>query len=52
MALRLGQYFNTGPELWLNLQQKYDLKLARRKLLKQIKKRIEPLRMTSFKQAA
>jgi addiction module HigA family antidote len=27
-ALRLGRYFGTGPELWLNLQQAYELDLA------------------------
>lgn len=27
-ALRLGQWFGTGPELWLNLQKPYDLRLA------------------------
>lgn len=25
MALRLSRLFSTTPELWLNLQQKYDL---------------------------
>ena len=25
MALRLGQAFHTSPELWLHLQQTYDL---------------------------
>ncbi|MDY6823723.1 MAG: HigA family addiction module antitoxin [Thermodesulfobacteriota bacterium] len=24
-ALRLGKWFKTGPRLWLNLQQSYDL---------------------------
>ncbi len=28
-ALRLGRYFGTGPQLWLNLQQAYELDLAR-----------------------
>jgi addiction module HigA family antidote len=28
-ALRLGRWFGTGPQLWLNLQQAYDLDLAR-----------------------
>lgn len=28
-ALRLGQFFGTGPELWLNLQKTYDLDKAR-----------------------
>jgi antitoxin HigA-1 len=28
-ALRLGRYFATTPEFWLNLQQSFDLKSAR-----------------------
>ncbi|ETW94235.1 MAG: XRE family transcriptional regulator [Candidatus Entotheonella factor] len=28
-ALRLGHYFGTGPTIWLNLQQAYDLDMAR-----------------------
>jgi antitoxin HigA-1 len=27
-ALRLARAFGTGPEVWLNLQQAYDLRLA------------------------
>lgn len=27
-ALRLGQFFGTGPELWMNLQNAYDLDKA------------------------
>ena len=29
-ALRLGLYFGVSPELWLNLQTDYDLRVARR----------------------
>jgi addiction module HigA family antidote len=29
-ALRLGVYFGVSPELWLNLQTDYDLRVARR----------------------
>lgn len=29
-ALRLGLYFRTTPEIWLNLQTEYDLRVARR----------------------
>lgn len=29
-ALRLSAYFGTSPELWLNLQTDYDLRIARR----------------------
>lgn len=28
-AIRLGNAFGTGPELWLNLQHDYDMRLAR-----------------------
>jgi addiction module HigA family antidote len=30
VAVRLAKYFGTGPELWLNLQQAYDLQKAER----------------------
>ena len=32
MALRLSKAFSTTPELWLNLQQNYDLWSERKKL--------------------
>lgn len=31
-ALRLGKFFQTGPELWLNLQKAYELEVAREKI--------------------
>ncbi len=31
-ALRLGRYFGTGPRIWLNLQQAYELDLAWREI--------------------
>ena len=31
-ALRLGKFFNTGPEFWLNLQKSYELDEARQKI--------------------
>lgn len=30
-ALRLGQFFGTTPDFWLNLQKSYELEVARRK---------------------
>jgi len=30
MALKLAKAFNTTPEFWLNMQQKYDLAQARK----------------------
>lgn len=31
-ALRLSRYFGTTPELWMNLQKRYELEMARREL--------------------
>jgi len=31
-ALRLARYFGTTPELWMNLQKRYELEVARREL--------------------
>jgi len=31
-ALRLGHYFGTSPDLWMNLQKSYELDLARRQI--------------------
>ena len=41
-ALRLGVYFKTGPKVWLNLQQEYDIRIAESKL-QRVLKRIEPV---------
>jgi len=30
-ALRLGRYFGIEPEFWLNLQSRYNMKMAQRK---------------------
>lgn len=44
-ALRLGLYFGNGPEFWMNLQSRYDLKMARRNLAPEDEKRIKALRV-------
>ena len=31
-ALRLGRYLGNGPELWINLQARYDLAVAAREM--------------------
>ena len=36
-ALRLGHFFGTSAEFWLNLQSLYDLRLVQRKAGKTIK---------------
>jgi addiction module HigA family antidote len=35
-ALRLGHFFGTSPQFWLNLQSLYDLRVAARKAGKTI----------------
>ena len=42
MALRFAKAFNTTPELWLNLQQTYDLWMARQSIEAEISS-IHPL---------
>ena len=37
MALRLGKLFGNGPDLWLNLQKRYDLQRAEQALGSKIK---------------
>ncbi len=43
-ALRLGRYFGVSPEIWLNLQADYELRLAQRKVGALIEERIKPLK--------
>ena len=41
-ALRLGRYFGTTPEFWINLQTRYDLDIAERTLRATIEQEVEP----------
>jgi addiction module HigA family antidote len=41
-ALRLARYFGTTPELWLNLQAFYDLRMAQRKAGRTIDRNVKP----------
>lgn len=36
-AMRLGAFFGTGPKIWLNLQQAYELDLVRDSIADSIK---------------
>jgi addiction module HigA family antidote len=36
-ALRLGHFFGTTPEFWLNLQMRYEIRLAEKKFGKFIR---------------
>ena len=41
-ALRLGRYFGTTPEFWLNLQTRYDLDVAERTLRRRVEREVAP----------
>lgn len=40
VALRLAKYFNTTPELWMNLQAGYELRKVRTQEWPRIEKRV------------
>jgi antitoxin HigA-1 len=40
-ALRLARYFGTTPQLWLNLQGKYDLEVTRAKNAREIEEKVQ-----------
>ncbi len=39
-ALRLGKYFGMSPEIWLDLQSEYELRLARQTTWKRVEPRV------------
>lgn len=42
-ALRLGRYFKTDAQFWLNLQNFYDLEIAKRSgTVAEIERRVQP----------
>ncbi len=40
-ALRLGKYFGTSPEIWLDLQSDYELRVARQTTWKQAERKVQ-----------
>jgi addiction module HigA family antidote len=42
-AMRLGRYFGTSAQLWMNLQSKYDLEIAEREFAGKINEEVRPL---------
>ncbi len=41
-ALRLGRFFGTGPEFWINVQARYDLEMAKDKHGSEVEAEVEP----------
>ncbi len=45
-ALRLSRYFGTTPQLWLNLQSTYELRIAEIEAGERIATRVQPRTVT------
>jgi len=43
-ALRLGRFFGTSAQFWLNLQTEFDVRKAKRGLGDRLNQEVEPLR--------
>jgi addiction module HigA family antidote len=41
-ALRLGRYFGTSAQFWINLQGRYDLESTKDKLAERIEREVRP----------
>ena len=41
-ALRLGHWFGTSPDFWLNLQKQYELRLAEQEHGQKIRETVSP----------
>lgn len=46
-ALRLGRFFGLDPQVWMNLQSDYDLRVARRELGERLEREVRPLHRAS-----
>jgi antitoxin HigA-1 len=46
-AMRLGRYFGTSAQMWMNLQAKYDLEAAEEALAGRIEMEVQPMRRAS-----
>ncbi|MBU2219548.1 HigA family addiction module antidote protein [Patescibacteria group bacterium] len=46
-ALRLGKYFNTSPQFWLNLQSHFDLEIEAEGLAYILKNKVKTFEFTA-----
>jgi addiction module HigA family antidote len=46
-AMRLGRYFGTSAQMWMNLQSRYDLELAESELSDRIASEVQPYQKTA-----
>ena len=47
-ALRFARFFSNSPQFWLNLQDEYNLRIADRRVGRQIAKDVTPFRDVSI----
>jgi addiction module HigA family antidote len=47
MALRLGRFFHTTPEFWVNLQSHYDLAISKQEAGEKINRDVHPMEKTA-----
>ncbi len=45
-ALRLGRWLGTGPDLWLNMQKDYELRVAEANVGQQVEASVTPITPT------
>ena len=43
-ALRLGRFFGTSPEFWVNLQARHDLEIIRDKEQARVEREVRPIK--------
>lgn len=43
-ALRFARFFGNSPQFWLNLQDEYDLRMADRRIGRQISREVTPFK--------
>ena len=48
MALRLGRFFRTTPDFWLNLQSEFDLRIVRSQKEATVKSQVRPLDQSAW----
>ena len=46
-AMRLGRYFGTSAQMWINMQARYDLEIAEDELAETIRSEVAPLRKSA-----
>jgi addiction module HigA family antidote len=46
-AMRLGRYFGTSAQMWMNLQSRYDLEKAEAELSDRIASEVQPYQKTA-----